>query len=249
MLTGKKLGEALATAITLKGVTKAELARHFKIKPPSVQDWIKNGTISKDKLPNLWAYFQDVVGPDHWGMGSFPGLSAQLPVAGADANSDVADALELLAGQLARLDDTGRQMVAVAMTAFVSDPQRQLQRTINAVTVALQVPEPPPSKPDPAKPRSTTTKAATRRQSPASKLEVKVGGGQRLLFERSGSLRALKALSNDRADPSESGFHELLRSLPKAADEPQDRQRVRGETASPNERAWYDRARAAPKAA
>ncbi|WP_144290856.1 S24 family peptidase [Vandammella animalimorsus] len=45
-----------------------EVAEHFGVKPPSVQDWLKRGVISKDKLPELWAYFSDVVGPEHWGL-------------------------------------------------------------------------------------------------------------------------------------------------------------------------------------
>jgi len=78
MLTGKELGEAIAAAIKMKGVSQRALAAHFGVKPPSVQDWIKRGTIGKDKLPGLWDYFSDVVGPDHWGLGGsmLPGLEA-----------------------------------------------------------------------------------------------------------------------------------------------------------------------------
>jgi hypothetical protein len=73
MLSGKELGHAIELAINKKissGAikTKAEVARHFKIKPPSIHDWIKKGSISKDKLPELWNYFSDVVGPEHWGL-------------------------------------------------------------------------------------------------------------------------------------------------------------------------------------
>lgn len=67
MLTGKELGNAIKEAIRLNGVSQASVARHFKIKPPSVSDWIKRGTIDKAKLDDLFAYFSDVVGPDHWG--------------------------------------------------------------------------------------------------------------------------------------------------------------------------------------
>lgn len=75
MLTGKKLGEAIKKAIELKMATgavrsKTEIAQHFGIKPPSIHDWIKKGTISKDKLPELWAYFSDVVTSEHWGLAS-----------------------------------------------------------------------------------------------------------------------------------------------------------------------------------
>lgn len=71
MLKGKDLGDAIGKAIDLKisskaVKTKAEVAKHFGVKPPSLHDWIKRGVISKDKLPELWRYFSDVVGPEHW---------------------------------------------------------------------------------------------------------------------------------------------------------------------------------------
>ncbi|EAX3299502.1 hypothetical protein JYN54_09705 [Salmonella enterica subsp. enterica serovar Muenchen] len=77
MLSGKELGLAIEQAINKKlalgtARTKAEIARHFEIKPPSIHDWIKKGSISKDKLPELWRYFSDVVGPEHWGLEDFP---------------------------------------------------------------------------------------------------------------------------------------------------------------------------------
>lgn len=73
MLTGKELGNAIQEAIDLKlakGVvgSKSEIAKVFGVKPPSIHDWIKKGTIAKDKLPLLWSYFADVVGPEHWGI-------------------------------------------------------------------------------------------------------------------------------------------------------------------------------------
>ena len=76
MLNGKELGKAIKEAIDLKIASgavksKAEIARHFGIKPPSIHDWIKRGVIAKDKLPELFAYFSDVVGPDHWGIGGW----------------------------------------------------------------------------------------------------------------------------------------------------------------------------------
>lgn len=73
MLKGKEFGAAIARAIQLKldsgaAKTKAEIARHFGMKPPSLADWVKKGSVAKDKLPELWRYFSDVAGPDHWGM-------------------------------------------------------------------------------------------------------------------------------------------------------------------------------------
>lgn len=68
MLTGKELGNAIAEAIRLKGVSKAAVARHFNIKPPSISDWINRGTIDKSKLDELFLYFSDVVSREHWGL-------------------------------------------------------------------------------------------------------------------------------------------------------------------------------------
>lgn len=68
MYSGPKLGNAIRQAIDAKGITQRALARHFDVSPPTVQDWIKRGTIGKDKLEELWAFFADVAGPEHWGM-------------------------------------------------------------------------------------------------------------------------------------------------------------------------------------
>lgn len=73
MLKGKELGTAIGEAIGLKIasgaiVSKADVAKHFGIKTPSIYDWIKKGSISKDRLFALWSYFSDVVGPEHWGI-------------------------------------------------------------------------------------------------------------------------------------------------------------------------------------
>lgn len=53
----------------MKGVSKADVARAFGVKPPSVQGWLKTGRISKTHIDSLISYFSDVVGPDHWGIG------------------------------------------------------------------------------------------------------------------------------------------------------------------------------------
>lgn len=68
MLTGSELGAAIDAARVKKGMTKKALADHFGVRPPSIQDWIKRGTIDKQHLPGLWALFADVVGPEHWGL-------------------------------------------------------------------------------------------------------------------------------------------------------------------------------------
>lgn len=106
MLKGKELGTAIEQAINLKIakgviVSKADVAKHFGIKTPSIYDWIKKGSISKDKLVKLWDYFSDVVGPEHWGVdgtvykaakiGSAPLVASQR----IESYNDKADALLL----------------------------------------------------------------------------------------------------------------------------------------------------------
>lgn len=81
MLTGSKLGAAIRAAVEKKakqGVTQRAIADHFEIKPPSLQDWMKRGTVRKDRLGDLFEYFADVVGPDHWGMAAFPQRQVSL---------------------------------------------------------------------------------------------------------------------------------------------------------------------------
>jgi len=79
MLTGKVLGKAIREAIARKKVTQVEVAKHFGVRGPSVQDWLNRGTIGKEKLSELWAYFSDVVGPEHWGLASYPSASGMVP--------------------------------------------------------------------------------------------------------------------------------------------------------------------------
>ena len=68
MYTGVELGAAIATAIEKKGVKKAEVAREFGIKQPSLSDWIKTGRIGKHHISKLIEYFSDVVPPSHFGI-------------------------------------------------------------------------------------------------------------------------------------------------------------------------------------
>lgn len=90
MLNGKELGEAIKKAIDLKIKAKKirfrkEVSDHFGIKQPSMADWVKKGTIDKRRLPELWRYFADVAGPEHWGMsvGEWPNeLSDNLAIEG-----------------------------------------------------------------------------------------------------------------------------------------------------------------------
>lgn len=90
MLNGTDLGAAIKAAIEMKiasgaAASQAAIARHFNVKPPSIHDWIKKGSISKDKLPELWRYFSDVVGPEHWGLKSWPDMGPRADSGSAAA--------------------------------------------------------------------------------------------------------------------------------------------------------------------
>ncbi len=73
MLTGKQLGEAIKTALALKGRgAQKALADALGMKPPSINDMKNFGRIDKKHLPALWKFFSDVVGPEHWGIQQYP---------------------------------------------------------------------------------------------------------------------------------------------------------------------------------
>jgi len=74
MIKGEELGKAVSTALDKKNYrgVKADLARALGVKPPSLYDLIDYGRISKDNLSKLWKFFEDVCGPEHWGLERFP---------------------------------------------------------------------------------------------------------------------------------------------------------------------------------
>lgn len=120
MLTGKRLGDAIRAAIKAKGVMQIDVAHHFGVRPPSVSDWLNRGTIAKEKLPELFAYFSDVVGPEHWGLDR--PLAARDPSAAAngyyaiargrrEADPIMRQVIKLLEGT----DATGRAMALAAV--------------------------------------------------------------------------------------------------------------------------------------
>ncbi|WP_292992545.1 hypothetical protein [Nitrosomonas sp.] len=114
MLKGKELGYAIAEAIKLKIASgavssKKEIADYFGIQPPSIHDWIKKGSISKDKLPKLWDYFSDVVGPEHWGLKEKP------PVPSIEETSEDKDLLDLLGIEKNNLDFDQIEIIRAVM--------------------------------------------------------------------------------------------------------------------------------------
>lgn len=119
MLSGKDLGRAIEQAINKKIASgsvksKVEVARHFKVQPPSIYDWIKKGSISKDKLPELWRFFSDVVGPEHWGLNEYPIPTSLI----SDTKSELLDINSLYQAA----SDEKRAIVAFLLSANATEP-------------------------------------------------------------------------------------------------------------------------------
>lgn len=123
MLTGKELGRAIGKAIELKGVSQAEVARHFGVKPPSISDWINRGTIRKDRIEELVRYFSDVVDAAHWGIRAY---HVGEPVAHYDVRPHHARPLVQRVCDLAeKIDDTGLHgLIEVAQCFVKTHPAR-----------------------------------------------------------------------------------------------------------------------------
>lgn len=75
MLQGKDLGAAIKAAMELKAarpgagrVGPTALARALGMSQPSASELLNTGRLAKEKLPLLLDYFEDVVGPDHFGL-------------------------------------------------------------------------------------------------------------------------------------------------------------------------------------
>ncbi|CAI8735301.1 XRE family transcriptional regulator [Pseudomonas sp. IT-P44] len=130
MLTGPELGAAIEAARIAKGVSKKKLADDFQVKPPSIQGWVKNGRIDKSKLMDVISYFEDVVGPEHWGLSphfSF-GRPASAPASSPADDEDhelekiptrIKSAAEIVRGMLSKQgkrlsEDARRRLLEVA---------------------------------------------------------------------------------------------------------------------------------------
>lgn len=128
MLKGKDFGAAIGSAIQMKldlGVvrSKAEIARHFKVTPPSVEDWINKGSIQKDRLPELWRFFSDVAGPEHWGM-----TPAEWPagLTGGHPLSSPAQTSPPLTNEESSLLSAYRQLGSKERQYLITDAQKYL---------------------------------------------------------------------------------------------------------------------------
>jgi hypothetical protein len=75
MLQGTELAAAIRAAMEQKKalpgnekVGPTSLGQALGIAQSSASELLKTGRLSKEKLPKLLAYFEDVVGPDHFGL-------------------------------------------------------------------------------------------------------------------------------------------------------------------------------------
>jgi hypothetical protein len=141
MLEGKELGAAIASAMVKKNVGPTALAAAFGIKPPSVSDWKTRGCVKKNHLPKLFAYFSDVVGPEHWGLSSAENVfsvqpSAQEPNLNYLLTSPVNNykaALDTLAAGLSELDMAGRERIAPMFESFARSPGTVIKADIHTL--------------------------------------------------------------------------------------------------------------------
>lgn len=167
MLKGKELGHAIKAAYDLKVASgaissKADIANHFGIKTPSVYDWFKKGSIAKDKLPELWSYFSDVAGPEHWGLAEWPyhaapkakhqqtgTPSAFTEQTDSPSTVEALGALNTTVNQLAPiLRDVARSALLKWVSGEVS--AEEAADTLNALIVASQTLDGDPGKTTPS---------------------------------------------------------------------------------------------------
>lgn len=134
MLTGEELGAAIESARKLKRVTKKAMAIEFGVAQPSIQDWVKRGTISKARLPQLWDYFRDVVGPEHWGLDSIP-LRVESRAGDETSGAKLSWLIEQLGAAIQSLEPLARKPLAELLSQLAIEPERA--ETIGAMAEAL----------------------------------------------------------------------------------------------------------------
>lgn len=74
----EELGKAILEAIIMNGYTKADAARRFNVKPPSVTGWIQTGRISKGKFDELRRWLSKTPA-SHWGIDEESKNSTKYP--------------------------------------------------------------------------------------------------------------------------------------------------------------------------
>lgn len=120
MLSGTELGQALARAITLKGVKQQQVADAFGVRQASVSEWIKTGRIAKRHIDMLLSYFHDVAGPDHWGIAS--GVTAPT-MESSRREEAVESALRLVLSAVCRMSKGHWEMVRQRLDSLSGHPE------------------------------------------------------------------------------------------------------------------------------
>jgi hypothetical protein len=146
MLKGKDFGAAIAAAIEKKLAngsvkSKAAIARHFEMKPSSLADWVKKGSVSKDKLPELWRYFSDVAGPKHWGMteDEWPSGLASAPGKDLSPSSNGQEALKKAISKVSKFPDWPFPSVSLSRINALPEHERMaLDVTLETMVAAAE---------------------------------------------------------------------------------------------------------------
>jgi hypothetical protein len=142
MYEKEQLGEAFASAMKKKGVGPTEVARHFKVQPPSVTDWKATGRIAKRHLEKMLDYFSDVVGPEHWGLTAksplWLGLTANTltlhePAAPRITPPNLDEAMSAIENALSCMGLAERERVAQLFQTFALSPGQAMKNDISAL--------------------------------------------------------------------------------------------------------------------
>jgi transcriptional regulator with XRE-family HTH domain len=215
---------------------QAALARHCGVKPPSVADWIsgKSKTLEGENLLRAAEFFN--VNPEwlangkgaKWRDATAASHAAQEPSppyaepSFAPLHSpSIDEAVERIAELLAGINAEGRERASTVLSNLVKNPTRPADAAekLAAVMVLYRRDETDPEPTPPSGRGKRRTTATERRDAPRTQLTVTAGGGQKMQLDL-----PLKRVLQPAHDP----FDE--------------------KNAPANERLWYEKVKAAPKA-
>jgi hypothetical protein len=137
MLTNEKLGKAIEEALVQNGKKKADAARYFDVKPPSISGWVKTGRISKSNFEKLCAWL-DKTPRSHWGLDEIHLCQDSKP---RDVH-DVATAIDTLRLALLSVDALTRAQAKPIIDALFADPEHgqelgaRMAKTLEGHTVS-----------------------------------------------------------------------------------------------------------------
>jgi transcriptional regulator with XRE-family HTH domain len=216
---------------------QAALARHCGVKPPSVADWLsgKSKSLEGENLLRAAEFFN--VNPEWLANGKGvkwrgdaataaheahePSPSYAVPSFAPLHSPSIDEAVEKIAELLAGINAEGRERASTVLSNLVKNPSRPADAAQKLAAVMVLYPR-DESEPEPTPPAGRgkrRTAAAERRDAPRPQLTVTAGGGQKMQLD----LPLKKAL-----EPPRDPFDE--------------------KNAPANERLWYEKVKAAPKA-